>query len=124
MKLLLAATFLIAINPAVSAEIKPEAQSFAAFWVQFKAAVAKEDKAAIVEMTKFPFDDGAKQLSKEEFIKKCGAIFGKKVQSCFAKAKPVKEKNSDAYDVFCGESMFGFEKVNGVFRFSFIGVND
>ena len=126
MKLLLAATvvFLIAINPAVSAETKPDAQSFAAFWLQFKAAVAKGDKAAIAEMTKFPFDDGAKQLSKEEFIKNCGAIFGKKVQSCFANAKPVREKNGDTYDVFCGESRFGFEKVNGEYRFGFIGVND
>ena len=116
--------FLLAINPAGSAEIKPEARSFAAFWVQFKTAVAKDDKKAIAEMTKIPFPYGTKQLSKAEFIKECGELFGQKTRRCFSKAKPVKEEDRDSYSVFCGEEIFVFEKVNGEYRFTDIGMND
>lgn len=126
MKLLLAPTlaFLIAINSAASAEIKPEAQSFAAFWVQFKAAVAKRDDEAIAALTKIPFPYGTKRLSKAEFIKECGELFNKKTQRCFRSAKPVKEDNRDSYTVFCGEELFSFDKVNGEYRFTDIGMND
>jgi hypothetical protein len=126
MKLLLAATvaFFIVANLAVGAEIKPEARSFDAFWIKFKAAVAKGDKAAIAEMTKFPFDNGAKYLSKAEFIKECGALFDKKTRRCFSNAKPVKEDDRDSYSVFCDETIFGFAKVDGEYRFTYIGIND
>ena len=126
MKLLLVTLLssLLAINPVARAEIKPDARSFDAFWLQFKAAVTKGDKAAIAEMTKFPFDNGAKYLSKEEFIKQCGEIFDRKTQKCFSKAKPVKEDNRDRYNVFCGETIFGFAKVDGEYRFTDMGVND
>jgi hypothetical protein len=126
MKLLLATvlTLLLVIDPASSAEIKPEARSFDAFWTQFKAAVAKGDKAAIAEMTKFPFDNGAKYLSKAEFIKQCGEFFDRKTQRCFSKAKPVKDDKRDSYNVFCGETIFGFAKVDGEYRFTDMGVND
>jgi hypothetical protein len=126
MKLLSSAilALLIAINPTAGAEIKPEAGSFPAFWVQFKAAVAKGDKAAIAEMTKIPFPYGTKQLSKAEFIKECGELFNKKTQRCFSKAKPVKEDDRDSYNVFCGEEIFSFGKVNGEYRFTDIGMND
>jgi hypothetical protein len=123
MKLLLATalTLLLVIDPASSAEIKPEARSFDAFWIQFKAAVAKGDKAAIAEMTKFPFYG---TMSKDEFIKKCGEFFDRKTQRCFSKAKPIKEDKRDRYNVFCGEEIFGFERVNGEYRFTDIGMND
>ena len=126
MKLLLVTLLssLLAINPVARAEIKPEARSFDAFWIQFKAAVAKGDKAAIAEMTKFPFDNGARYLSKAEFIKECGALFDKKTKKCFSNAKPIKEDNRDSYSVFCGETIFGFAKVDGHYRFTDIGVND
>jgi hypothetical protein len=126
MKLLLATTLtlLLVIDPASSAEIKPEARSFGAFWIQFKAAVAKGDKAAIADMTKFPFVYLTNQLSKTDFINQCGAIFGKKTQRCFSNAKPTKEDNRESYSVFCGEFIFVFEKVNGEYRFTDIGEND
>jgi hypothetical protein len=101
-----------------------EARSFAEFWVQFKTAVAKDDKEAIAEMTKFPFPYGTKHLSKAEFIKECGKLYDQKTRRCFAKAKPVKEDDRDSYSVFCGEEIFVFEKVNGEYRFSDIGMND
>jgi hypothetical protein len=126
MKLLLATALalLLVIDPASSAEIKPEARSFDAFWIRFKAAVAKGDKVAIAEMTKFPFDDGARHLSRAEFIKQCGELFDRKTQRCFSNAKPVKEDQHDSYSVFCGETIFGFAKANGEYRFTYLGVND
>lgn len=126
MKLLFSTVMILvlAIHPAAAAEKNPEARSFDAFWLQFKAAVAKGDKAAIAEMTKIPFPYGTRHLSKAEFIKECGKLFDKKAQRCFSKAKPVKEDNRDSYSVFCGEDIFSFEKVNGEYRFSDIGMND
>ena len=107
-----------------SAETKPGARSFAAFWVQFKAAVTKNDKEAIAELTKIPFPYGEKQLSKAEFIKECAELFNQKTGKCFSKAKPVKDDGRDSYSVFCGEEIFSFEKVNGEYRFTDIGMND
>jgi hypothetical protein len=126
MKLFLvtALTLLLVIDPASSAEVKREARSFDAFWTQFKAAVAKGDKAAIAAMTKFPFDNGAKLLSKAEFIKQYGELFDRNTQRCFSKAKPVKDDKRDSYNVFCGETIFGFAKVDGEYRFIDVGVND
>jgi hypothetical protein len=117
--------FLLALNPAGGAETKPEARSFAAFWVQFKTAVVNDDKEAIAEMTKLPFVYGtSKPLSKADFIKECGKLFDQKTRRCFSKAKPVKEDDRDSYSVFCGEEIFSFEKVNGEYRFTDIGMND
>jgi len=101
-----------------------EARSFAAFWDQFKTAVAKNHKEAIAEMTKLPFPYGSKQLSKADFIKECGELFNQKTRRCFSKAKPIKEHDRDSYSVFCGEEIFVFEKVNGEYRFTDIGMND
>lgn len=115
---------ILAIYPAESAQVKPEAGSFAAFWIQFKTAVAKDDKNAIAEMTKFPFPYGTKHLSKAEFIKEYGKLFDKKTRRCFPTAKPVKEDDRDSYSVFCGEDIFVFSKENGEYRFTDIGMND
>jgi len=124
MKLLFstALIFLLALEPAGSAELKREAGSFADFWVQFKGAVVKGDREAIAVMTKLPFGD--KQLTKANFVKQCGEIFSAKVQRCFRNAKPVKSDKRDSYSVFCGESVFVFEKGKDGYKFADLGVND
>ena len=124
MKFLLstALIFLLAIAPAGSAELKPEARSFAEFWTQFKAAVLTGDKAAIAGMTKFPFGDN--QLTKADFVKQCGEIFSAKVRRCFPNAKPVKADKRDSYSVFCGETIFVFEKGKDGYQFTDLGEND
>jgi hypothetical protein len=114
--------FLLAIAPAGSEEIKPEARSFAGFWSQFQAAVVKGDKAAIAGMTKFPF--ASEKQTKAQFVKQCDKLFSAKVRQCFRNAKPVKEDNRDSYSVFCGETIFIFEKANGEYKFTDLGVND
>lgn len=124
MKFLLSTTlvFLLAIAPAGSVEIKTEARSFAGFWIQFQAAVVKGDKAAIAGMTKFPF--ASEKQTKAEFLKQCDELFSAKVRRCFRNAKPVKDDNGDSYSVFCGETIFIFEKANGEYKFTDLGVND
>ncbi len=116
--------FLFASPLAESAEIRQEARSFAPFWAQFKAAVANNNKEAIAAMTKFPFDYYGKPLTKADFIKQCDAIFSDKVQRCFRNAKPVKHEDRESFSVFCGTTIFGFEKGNVGYQFTDMGEND
>jgi hypothetical protein len=122
--LAIAMMFLFASPLAESAEIRQEARSFAPFWAQFKAAVANNNKEAIAAMTKFPFAYYAKQLTKADFIKQCDAIFSDKVQRCFRNAKPVKAADRESYSVFCGTTIFVFEKGNVGYQFTDMGEND
>jgi hypothetical protein len=114
--------FLLAMGPAGSAEIKAEGRSFAAFWIQFQAAVVKGDKEAIAGMTKLPFGD--EKLAKADFVKQCDKLFSAKVRRCFRNAKPVKEDKRDSYSVFCGETIFVFEKGKDGYQFTDLAVND
>jgi hypothetical protein len=121
--LAIALILFVLINPAISAEVKSEGQSFATFWTQFKTAVANKNKEAIAGMTKFPFNY-REQLTRADFIKQFDVIFNGKVRKCFQSAKPEKETNRESYTVFCGEDIFTFAKENGAYRFTDVGVND
>lgn len=96
--------------------------SFDAFWLKFKTAVAKKDKESIASMTKLPYLLDSKQLNKAQFIAKCDELFPKSTVSCFTKAKPIVDQGN--YLVFCGEQIYCFNKVNGKWMFTEIGVND
>ena len=96
-------------------------ETFASFWTQFKAAVGRNDKEAVASMTRFPFYL-EEQLTRDEFIKKYRHIFNRRIQRCFAKEKPVKDRQS--YSVFCGNEIYAFEKVDGKYKFTEIGAND
>ena len=86
--------------------------------------MAGKNKEAIASMTKFPFVNGGSILTKADFMKKCDAIFSAKVQRCFRDAKPVKADDRESYSVFCGETIFVFEKGNGGYQFTDVGEND
>ena len=124
MRLLIATALmlLVAVTSTKGASTKDE--SFAPFWAQFKTAVASKNKEAIAGMTKFPFTYMSDILTKTDFIKKCDAIFGTKVQRCIRDAKPVKADDRDSYSVFCGETIFVFEKGSGGYQFTDVGEND
>jgi hypothetical protein len=124
LKLLIATavTLLVAMAPIKAAGGKDE--SFAPFWAQFKAAVASKNKEAIAAMTKFPFEHFSDSLTKADFVKKCDAIFSAKVQKCFVNAKPVKADDRESYSVFCGQTIFVFEKGSNGYQFTDIGEND
>lgn len=115
---------LIAQSAAKPKADSPKADLFAAFWAEFKTAVAKDDKEAVAAMTKLPIYLANKQQSKAGFLKLYPGLFPKKVKTCFATAKPVKEYNQDSYSVFCGKSIYVFARENGKWKFTDLGVDD
>ena len=101
----------------------PLPSSFAAFWTTFKAAVAKDDKAAVAAMTNFPFLYESEERTKDEFVKKIyNELFDKQVKRCFATRKPIQE--DDAFVVFCGQINFYFRQVDGEYRLIEFGADD
>ena len=118
MKTLLTIICLLLLLPAVRTEAEDRlnrAESFTAFWTRFKSAVAKNEQEVVAAMTKLP------HFSRAELIR---SIFNRAVQKCFAAAKPVKETDRDSYSVICGEEIFVFEKVDGSYKLTDIGMND
>jgi hypothetical protein len=111
-------------SPVRSEEAK-NAQAFASFLTQFKAAVAKDDKEAVAGMTKFPIDINA-NVTREAFLKKYHEYFTQNVRKCFAKEKPVADDQSrrGGYNLFCGNDIFTFERVDGEYKLTGIGFND
>jgi hypothetical protein len=102
-----------------SAKIDP---AFNAFWIKFRAAVARKDKGGVADMTKLPFLLDSKDQDRAGFIKQYSSLFTPRVRRCFGRAKPTKDQ--DAYEIFCGQQIFLFAKVDGVYKFTEIGVND
>jgi hypothetical protein len=105
--------------------------AFNAFWIKFKAAVARNDRGSVADMTKLPFmpdsrdlivDPTIKNLDRAGFIKRYSSLFTPRVRGCFARAIPGKDQ--EFYEVFCGEEFFLFARVGGVYKFTEIGVND
>jgi hypothetical protein len=118
-------TFLFAVVTMLSlfaSDARAADAAFDSFWTKFKAALQKNDKEAIATMTKLPYQGGDKPMDRKAFIANSEKIFPKKTRNCLVKEKPVLDKTS--YFVFCGEEIFIFEKVNGKYLFTEIGVND
>ena len=107
----------------VSAQTPTTAETFASFWTTFKAAVARNDKEAVADVTKLPFLYDSKERDRAGFLKIYAELFTRKVRRCVATAKPKKEGQN--YDVFCGELIFYFGKdTDGKFKLLEFGVND
>lgn len=96
--------------------------AFTAFWLKFKAALARNDRARVVEMTKLPFMIGGEDLDHKGFLKEYPKLFDRSTRRCFTRERPTTE--GDYYEIFCGETIFLFGKVDGVWKFVEIGVND
>ena len=102
-----------------TSRVDPE---FTTFWVKFKAAVARNDKSAVADMTKLPFLLDSKELDRAGFIRKYNSLFTPKMRRCLARARPSRDQYST--EIFCGQQIFLFAKVGGVYKFTEIGVND
>ena len=102
-----------------SARIDP---TLNAFWIKFKAALARSDKNAVADLTRLPFMLDGKDLDRAGFIKQYDSLFIPRVRRCFARARLTKDQ--DAYEIFCGQQIFLFGKVDGIYKFTEIGVND
>jgi hypothetical protein len=104
---ILSAVILWVVLSAVSTDaINFKQTDVQSFWKNFKSAIAKNDKNALVEMTKFPLSMpyGVKSLkSKTDFLKRYNEIFKGEADAarCFPKAKLEKE-NAKRYVVYCG----------------------
>ena len=99
------------------------APSFKPFWTAFKEALAKNDKEAVADMTRFPLQMpyGVRSVAgKAAFIKGYGKIFDAETKKCFATAEPQLESGKvKGYTVSCGEAMlYWFEAVNGSYKFT------
>jgi hypothetical protein len=112
--------FLVLSIPSVkAASCDPQ---FNTFWTKFKTAVAKNDKQAVAALTKLPYLLDGKMLNKPQFLAKYDLLFPKATAQCFKKEKPSMDR--DIYEVFCGEQIYIFSKVNAKWMFTEIGVND
>jgi hypothetical protein len=96
--------------------------AFTAFWVKFKDAVAENDRQRVADMTKLPFMIESIDRDRAAFLKEYPKLFTQRMRRCIARAKPLMEQ--DYYEIFCGEQIFLFAKVDGVWKFVEIGAND
>jgi len=97
--------------------------AFNSFWKTFKAAMAKNDKEAVANLTKLPFLYDSRERDRAGFIKIYDQLFTRKVRRCVATAKLMKEQ--DNYEIFCGQLIFYFGKdSDGKYKFLEFGVND
>ncbi len=122
MRMLILALFLstVATGRSQSAPTDPE---FKTFWKTFKAAIAKNDKEAVADITKLPFLYDSKERDRAGFIRIYPSLFTPRMRKCIATAKLVKEE--EYYDVFCGQLIFYFGKdSDGKYKFLQFGVND
>ena len=107
--------------PQVSSQSKSDPE-FTTFWTKFKAAVARNDKAGVADMTKLPFMLDSKKHDRAGFIRRYSSLFTPRMRRCFAHARP--SRDQDSMEIFCGQQIFLFGKVDGVYKFTEIGVND
>ena len=113
---------LTSILPARSQRTDKIDPQFTTFWVKFKAAVARNDKTAVTDMTKLPFMLDSKDVDRAGFIRRYSSLFTPKIRRCFTRARPTRDQ--EMMEIFCGEQIFLFAKVDGVYKFTEIGVND
>lgn len=108
---------------AADGEHRVAQNDFSAFWKKFKSAVIAADKAAVVEMTKFPvsMSYGVKTIkNKENFLRRYDEIFKGEANAaqCFTKAEPQKE-SAQRYGIYCPFKETPNDMENAPIRFMF-----
>ncbi len=121
-KRLLVAGLLISAGPALAAGSD---DGFAAFWTQFKAAVAKSDQKAVSRMIKYPvlYMD-LRQVADFPVIWK--GAFTPAQRTCLAKQKPGKDTHEGkvSYSAFCDDLIYVFGKDDAGWKLTDFAVND
>ncbi|HMF45378.1 MAG TPA: hypothetical protein VKE29_01780 [Candidatus Udaeobacter sp.] len=117
-QLWLAGVWILLSFPSAFAE-----SEFSTFWQKFKPAVTAGDKAAVVEMTKFPVSMpyGIKAVkNKENFLRRYDEIFKGEANAaqCFAKVEPRKE-SAQRYEIYCPFKETPNDMENAPIRFMF-----
>jgi hypothetical protein len=108
------------VNHAAQADASPAMKQF---WSRFQSAVAKNDKAAVAALTKFPLGMpyGVRSIkTRAQLISRYGEIFDAETKKCFAGAQPqVEDANVRKFSINCGEAMmYWFEFVGGTYKFT------
>jgi hypothetical protein len=90
----------------VGASLKRQDAAFKAFWTKFKSAVAKKDKNAAANLSRFPISMPAMQRrvrTKPDFLRRYSLIFDDEADAakCFQNAAPQKV-SAKRYEVSCG----------------------
>src|SRR5262245_37792679 len=107
----------------VLAQKPAQQETFASFWKTFKAAIARNDKEAVADLTKLPFLYDSKERDRAGFLKIYAELFTPKIRRCIATAKPKTEDQS--YEIFCGQLIFYFSKdTDGKYKFREFAPND
>src|SRR5437879_587162 len=76
---------------------------FTAFWNRFKSAVASSDKAAVSELTNFPFSMYQSDIkNRADFLRRYNEIFKGEANAaqCFSRTEPQKE-SARRYEIYC-----------------------
>jgi hypothetical protein len=119
---MLVAGLLISAGSALAAESD---DGFAAFWTQFKAAVAKSDQKAVSQMIKYPilYHD-LRQVADFPLIWK--GAFKPAQRTCLSKEKPVMDKHEGkvSYSAFCGSLIYVFGKDGSGWKLTDFAEND
>jgi hypothetical protein len=110
MKLLpaLSALLLVACDAAAAAG------GFDSFFTEFRAAVVRDDAAAVADRTRLPFLFDGKPRDHGGFQKIYSQLFDRKVLACFKGARAVTE--GDRFVVNCGRYLFYFGAVGSAYR--------
>jgi len=122
LKLITILVLLIAMTVA-NGQASSRPETFASFWKTFKAAIAKNDKEAVADLTKLPMYLYDGEQDRAGFIRKYNQLFTRSIRRCIATAKPL--KGQEGYDIFCGELIFAFARdKDGKYKFFGAGPND
>lgn len=120
----LAALCLVAPPPAsVPAQANAASPALKEFWSKFQSAVAKDDRAAVAALTKFPLGMpyGVPSIrTRAQLNRRYREIFDAGTKKCFAAARPqVDDAKAKKFSINCGEAMmYWFEFSGGTYKFA------
>ena len=103
-------------------------KEFDGFIARFRAALKANDSAAVAGMTRLPFMNDSSIRDAAQFREKIyKPELTAKNRACIQRRKAVYDRdgeNNENYFIFCGETIFGFNKTPTGFLFADIGMND
>ena len=119
----LAALCLVAPLSNAPAQENAASPAMKQFWGKFQSAVAKNDRAAVAALTKFPLGMpyGVPSIkTRAQLIRRYGEIFDAETRKCFAGARPqVEDAKAKKFSINCGEAMmYWFEFSGGTYKFT------
>ena len=106
--------FLLTFLLLVTCDVIAAPAGFESFFAEFRAAVVRDDAAAVADRTKLPFLFEGKPRDRGNFQKIYPQLFDRKVRACFKGAKAVIE--GDRFVVNCGRYLFYFGAVGSAYR--------